>query len=149
MSFWLLRMQPDADRAVRPHRLHWRRLSGEALRFIAAGAANTLATFILYWVLLRFISYSMAYTAAFVAGIVFSYALNALFVFKARPGIRTALAFPLVYLAQYVAGLAILWAWSSPLGMSPAYGVLVVAAITVPMTFLLSRTVFRKCRSRS
>jgi len=141
-------MQPDADHTARMHRLHWRRLSGEALRFLVVGATNTLATFLLYWVLLRFIPYSMAYTAAFVAGIVLSYALNALFVFKVRPGIRSALAFPLVYLAQYVAGLAILWTWTSLLGMPPAYGVLVVAAITVPMTFLLSRTVFRKYRGR-
>lgn len=137
-------MQPDTDRAVRQHRLYWRRLSGEALRFIAAGAANTLATFILYWVLLRFVSYPIAYTASFVAGVALSYALNALFVFKVKPRIRSALVFPLVYVAQYLLGLAVLWLWSSILGMPPDYGVLVVAATSVPITFVLSSCILGK-----
>lgn len=144
MRSWQPWMQPGTDRAVRTHRSHWRHLSGEALRFLVVGAINTLATFILYWVLLRFISYPMAYTASFVAGIALSYALNALFVFRVRPGIRSALAFPLVYLAQYLIGLAVLWLWSSVLGMPPAYGVLLVAAVSVPITFVLSRYVLGK-----
>lgn len=146
MSFWQPSMQPNIDRTMSAQRCHWCRLSGEALRFLVGGAINTLATFILYWVLLRFVSYPMAYTLSFVTGIGLSYALNALFVFRVRPAVRSALAFPLVYLAQYLVGFAVLWLWASVLEMPPAYGVLAVVAVSLPITFVLSRYVLEKLK---
>ena len=137
-------MPPDTDPVVHMTRPHWRQLSVEALRFLAVGATNTLATFVLYWLLLRIIAYPLAYTASFIAGIGISYLLNTLLVFNTKPGIRSALAFPLVYLAQYLVGLVVLLIFSSRLVLPSAHGVLVVAAITLPMTFLLSRFVLRR-----
>lgn len=126
-----------------PHS-RWLHLSSEALRFLVVGAANTLTTFVIYWSLLRVATYSLAYTISFIVGIGLSYLLNNLFVFRTKPSVRSALAFPLVYLAQYLVGLAVLWLWVSQFKMPPAYGVLVVAVVTVPITFLLSRFVLRR-----
>ena len=39
------------------------------LRFLVSGAANTLASYALYLLLLRFISYLWAYSLAYAAGI--------------------------------------------------------------------------------
>lgn len=119
------------------------RLAAESLRFIAAGAANTAITFALYWLLLPVLGYARAYTAAFVLGIVIAFVLNARWVFLVKPSRRAATAFPLVYVAQWLAGLGILWLWSDVFGLPARWGVLAVVAITIPMTFLLSRFTLR------
>lgn len=122
----------------------WERLRGQALRFLLAGGINTLATLGLYWLLLPAIGYGPAYTVSFVAGIAISYLLNVRFVFRVAASPRSAVLFPGVYAVQYCVGLAVLWLWSSVLGLSPAYGVIASIAVTVPLTFILARLVLKR-----
>lgn len=122
----------------------WNRLRDQVLRFLLAGGFNTLLTLGLYWLLLPVIGYGPAYTISFVAGIVISYVLNARFVFRVAASQRSAILFPGVYAVQYCAGLAVLWLWSSVLGLSPAYGVVASIAVTVPITFVLARLVLKR-----
>ena len=119
-----------------------RRIATQGMRFIASGAANTLVTFAIYWLLLQVTGYQVAYTISYLSGIVIAYLLGSVFVFRTRPGMATALRFPLVYAVQYLLGLAVLWAWTGLLGLPAAWGVLAVTAVTLPVTFLLSRHVF-------
>lgn len=119
-------------------------IKAEAIRFLLAGGINTLATLAIYWSLLPLAGYGPAYTAAYLAGLAISYLLNVAFVFQVRATARSALAFPLVYAAQYGAGLGILWLWSDVMHMAPAYGVIASIGLTVPLTFLMLRFVLRR-----
>lgn len=111
----------------------------EGWRYLLAGALNTALTFILYWLLLPALGYPPAYTVSFVAGIVMAYVLQSRFVFRTRPAVRSALLFPLVYLVHYLVGLGVLAAWAELLQLPPRHGVFAAAAVSFPVTFVLSR----------
>jgi putative flippase GtrA len=114
-------------------------IAGEFSRFLIAGAINTATTYALYLVLLGSAAYLFAYSLAYVAGIVVSYFLNALFVFRTKPAVNTALRFPLVYVAQYLLGAAVLWICVERLGVRRELGLAFSIAVTVPITYAASR----------
>jgi putative flippase GtrA len=115
----------------------------EALRFIIAGAANTVATYGVYLALLPLFNYAVAYSIAFVAGIVLSYLLNTRFVFRVTGSMRRFAVYPLVYVAQYLAGLGVLQAAVALFNVPENLALLASIAVTVPLTFLLSRLVLK------
>lgn len=111
-------------------------------RFIISGAINTGITYLLYLGFLQIAGYSIAYTAAFVLGVFISYGLNALFVFRAKMAIRSMIRFPAVYLAQYVLGLVLMAALIEFVGVAAWIAPMFVILVTVPLTFILARTIF-------
>jgi len=115
----------------------------EGGRFLVAGAINTACTFALYWLMLPAIGYAPAYTIAFIAGIVMSYFLHSLFVFRTGTSVRSAVLFPSVYIVQYLIGLLVLWGWTDLLGLPAEYGVFATVAISLPVMFLLSKSILR------
>ena len=116
------------------------------VRYVLAGVLNTGATYALFYALLYVLPYAKAYTVAFVAGIGLSYALNARFVFAAPIRLASALAWPLVYLVQYLVGLAVLALLVERFGIAPAAAAIVAIIVTVPLTFFLSRRTFAGTR---
>jgi putative flippase GtrA len=114
-------------------------IAGEFSRFLIAGAINTATTYALYLVLLDSAAYLFAYSLAYVAGIVVSYFLNAFFVFRTKPAVNTALRFPLVYVAQYLLGGAVLWICVERLGVRREFGLAFSIAVTIPITYAASR----------
>lgn len=113
------------------------------LRFLVSGGANTAATYLLYLALLQLLPYWLSYAVAFVAGIALAYVLNRLFVFGAPRSERKAALLPLVYLVQYLVGAAIVYGWVDMLGLHAALAPAASIAITIPLTFLASRWLFR------
>lgn len=118
-------------------------VSRAVLRFIASGAFNTLVTYLVYLALLAVLPYRWSYTAAYALGIVLAYFLYRHFVF-AREAVRYGpLWVALIYLLQYLLGLALVDVWvrllHAPAVLAPAFAVLV----SLPLTFLLNRRVFR------
>jgi putative flippase GtrA len=114
-------------------------IAGEFSRFLIAGAINTVTTYALYLVLLDSAAYLFAYSLAYVAGIVVSYFLNAFFVFRTKPAVNSALRFPLVYVAQYLLGGAVLWICVERLGVRREFGLAFSIAVTIPITYAASR----------
>jgi len=112
------------------------------LRFLISGGVNTAATYAVYLVLLQFIEYKVAYTIAYVFGIVLAFVINRLFVFRTHRGWRSMVLFPFVYLAQYLVSLGVVWVWVERLHLWKEAAPLVAIVITIPMTFVLSRFVF-------
>ncbi|WP_166923217.1 GtrA family protein [Xanthomonas sp. 60] len=112
------------------------------LRFLASGAANTACTYVLYLALLRFVDYRISYTTSYLAGIVLAYVLNRFFVFRSSKGWRSVALFPLVYAAQYIAGILITSFWVEAADLPRELAPLAAIFITIPMTFLMSRLVF-------
>ena len=84
---------------------------GRFVRFLLSGVFNTATTYGLYPVLLRFVLYRTSYSLAYIIGVVLSYFLNRVFVFRSNRGLSTAALFPVVYLIQYLAGLSVVPLW--------------------------------------
>jgi len=108
-------------------------------RFVVGGLLNTGGTFILYWLLLRVLDYQIAYAISFCTGILLSYLINTRLVFRSRHTLLKLALFPLIYLASYLVGAAVLHVAVARFGISPQLGPLVSICATLPLTYVLSK----------
>lgn len=111
------------------------------MRFVVAGALNTALTYGLFLLTEPMLGHFTAYTLVYILGIALSYLLNARFVFRTAPSWRTAMAFPLVYIAQYLWGLGVLHVLVDRLRWSGAAAMLAVIGSGVLLTYALTRWV--------
>src|SRR4051812_22417249 len=109
--------------------------SHELLRFVVFGAINTGLTCLLFLAFCSVMPAPAAYTVTYACGIGLSYALNALFVFQTDMSLRTALRFPLVYVVQYLFGLAVISVLTGWLQIPNAAAMVVVVVSSIPLTF--------------
>ncbi len=116
---------------------------GSFARFITAGTANTLATYLLYIVLALILPYPIAYTCAYMAGIGLSYYLNTRFVFQTQMRLASAAGYPLVYLAQYLLGILLLGLLVERIGINRFFAPVIVIVASIPFTYVLSRLIIR------
>jgi putative flippase GtrA len=114
------------------------------VRFLLTGGLNTALTYILYLALLSFLPYIWSYSISYVCGIFLAFMLSRFFVFKEHQGLKSALLFPFVYLAQYILGVFVVWLWVKQLSLPESLAPLAAIALTLPLTFALSRLVFVK-----
>jgi putative flippase GtrA len=117
-------------------------------RFLLSGAFNTAVTYALYLGLLAVFPYWFSYSAAYASGILLAYFLSRNFVFGRSPSGTRLLAFPLVYVVQYLLGLTLAYLWVDVLRMPAAFAPLAALLVTLPVTFLLTRWVFHGGESR-
>lgn len=115
-------------------------------RFGAGGMLNTALTYGIYLVLHLFLGYQVSYLLAYVSGIVFSYFFNTLVVFRTQLSLKRFLAFPSVYLVQYVASALLLGVLVEKFGISKSIAPLIIIFILIPLTYLLSKTVLTQSR---
>lgn len=120
----------------------------EFLRFLVVGAANTALGYALYLLFSLVFDYRIAYTLAFALGIALSYFLSAIFVFQAKVAWRSLMAFPSVYLVQYLVGLALIWLIVAFTWVPKTFAPLVAIPFTIPLTFLASRFIIKGRRPR-
>jgi putative flippase GtrA len=116
-----------------------RSLIDQGGRFLLVGAANTLLSFALFWLLLRWLTPQPAYAIAFAAGIVFAYVANSLLVFDAALRWTRLGAYPLIYLAQYGVNAVLLQVGTGLLGWPPPLALAAALCVTVPLSFVLNR----------
>lgn len=119
-------------------------LSGQGLRFLVVGGINSAATYLLYLLLLLALPYAWAYTLSYGAGILLSFVLNSLFVFRVPLRLRKLVPFPFVYLLQYALGIGVLALAVGRLGLDARLGPLAVLLVTVPVSFVMMRWVLRE-----
>jgi putative flippase GtrA len=115
----------------------------EAMRFLIAGVTNTSATYVIYLTLLPMLSYTAAYTIAYVIGIALAYALNTWFVFRVPRNVRGMLLFPLVYIVQYLIGVGTLNIAAHAFGVPQKFALLPSLAVSIPVTYIISRYVLK------
>lgn len=108
------------------------------LRFLCAGGFNTVISFGLYVILLRFFSYIVAYTISYFFGIVISYFVSVRFVFRGKGGLLKFLFYPLIYGLQYVVGVLLLSYIVRGWGVPDTWAPLFVVVLTLPMTYVLT-----------
>jgi len=121
-----------------------RHVTPQFLRFLVTGTLNTAASYGVYFLLLQVMPYLAAYTVAYVFGIALSYVLMTRFVFRAPAKLATAVRFPLVYVAQYVLGSAIVYALVEHARVPAWLAAAVAMVVVVPTTFVMARLVFRR-----
>lgn len=119
-------------------------LHSEFFRFLLVGVSNTLVAYVVFLLLLPFLPYLYAYTLSYCVGVVNSYFMNVLFVFKKKISLHSFLKFPFVYVVQYFLGASIMWLLVGKLAVSPVWAYGVVIVVTVPVTFVASRFVLKK-----
>jgi len=112
-------------------------------RFLIAGAINTVASYAIFLLLLGFMPYLAAYTISYVIGVAISYVLLTSFVFATPRRVGTALRFPLVYVAQYLIGSAVIVLLVEAWNVRAPIAAIVAIFATIPVSFLLSRTILR------
>jgi putative flippase GtrA len=113
-------------------------------RFVIAGAVNTVVTYLLYLALLPFMPYLWAYVLTYAVGIALGYVLNAVWVFRGRPSLRTASAYPLLYLLNLALGIALLACLVELLRVPREWAPIIVIAVSLPIMFLLNRMLFQR-----
>ena len=114
-----------------------------ALRFLIGGASNTVITYIIYLILLQFISYKLSYSITYILGIALGYLINAIWVFQRKPSKKTALIYPFIYIFQYLLGIGLLIALVERLSIDQRLAPVIVILITLPLMFLMTRVLFR------
>lgn len=119
-------------------------ISPKVLRFLGAGAGNTVVTYLLYLGLIRVINYNIAYAICYVVGIVFSYWLNLRFVFKTSGSLTKFVLYPVVYLMQFLFGILILNLIVQQLHMPKEYAPIAIIFLTLPVTYLLSKAILEQ-----
>lgn len=141
-------MVPEAKtesvQAAKHQQPGYRRIAGEFMRFLIMGGANTLLAYAVFLLLLHWMRYEIAYAIGYGCGIVLAYALSAVFVFRKPLSRRSAIRFPLVYVAQFLVSLGLLRLAVEVFRMPEwiAFGFAVI--LTIPVTFLLTRWILHK-----
>ena len=112
-------------------------------RFLIAGGVNTALTYFLYLGLLLLIPYSWAYSLTYIAGIGLGYLLNARWVFKRQPNLRTATSYPLTYIINYLVGMTLLWLLVELVNVPEEIAPLIVVAMSVPFVYAFTWFIFQ------
>jgi putative flippase GtrA len=114
------------------------------LRFLFFALINTGFTYLVYLLCLELFPYLVAYTISYLSGILVSYLLNSVFVFKTPLHWKKALQFPLVYLVQYLLGSVLISISVEVLGIQETMAALLNVVILLPISFILSRFILTK-----
>jgi putative flippase GtrA len=111
--------------------------------FLAGGFFNTLLTYAIYLLLNMYVSYQKSYVIAYITGIIFSYLFNAQVVFNVKKSWKGLMAYPLVYVFQYILAALMLSIMVEKLGIPKEIAPLLIVALLLPVTYLLSKTILK------
>lgn len=115
----------------------------EVNSFLIVGFVNTVLTYLIYLSILTFFTCEVSYSISFVLGVILSYTLNTQFVFKESFKFSTFLLFPLVYVVQYMLGIALLNILVKIVGIQEMFAPLGVIVLSMPVTFFLTRFILK------
>lgn len=116
------------------------------IRFIVVGCINTFSGYGVYLLLNIYFSYTFAFSIGYLVGLITSYFLSANWVFEAGTSIKSFVLFPLVYLVQYVISFVLLKFLIEKMHMHESLAPLLVTGLTIPITFLSSKLLFKLTR---
>jgi len=119
------------------------REAAQVLRFIAAGAANTLVSVIVYQASLFAIGYTLAYVIAYVAGLLFAWYAYSRHVFRTPLSATRLAAFAAFYVAGLAAGAGLNAAFIEWLGLQPRLAIFATVAAMLPVNYAGSRWCLR------
>ena len=116
-------------------------LKNRFLKFIGAGVINTIASYLVYLLLVLFLNYQISYAIAFVFGIILSFILNTKYVFEVKQTLNKFVLFPFVYLVQYLLGAFMMNYIIEIIEVNKFLAPLVVTVCLLPVSYLLSKKI--------
>jgi putative flippase GtrA len=123
--------------------------SHSAIRFVLAGGINTFSTYLIYCGLVQLIEYRVAYTVSFVIGLLLGYFINTWWVFKKRPVMKSAIAYPLAVIVQYLLGIGLLSVLVELGGVGKRMAPIVVALLMFPIMYIVMKLIFSRSASKN
>lgn len=116
---------------------------GEVVRFGMVGVAATLLQYAIYWVLLHWISPSVALTIGYIISFFFNFWASTRFTFRVKASAKRGAGFALSHVVNYVLQLATLnfFIW---VGVNSEWAPIPMFCICVPVNFLLVRFFLKK-----
>lgn len=111
-------------------------------RFLLSGVCNTVASYLVYALLLQIMAYRWAYSGSFAFGVALAYGLQRYFVFGRSGGKFGPLWVLLIYLVQYALGIVLVTLWVKGFGLPQLLAPAFVIVLTLPWTYLANRRVF-------
>lgn len=115
----------------------------EFAKFVVIRGICAALSYVAYLVALAWFSYKVAYVASYVFGIGIAYYTSAVLVFREPLSRKSALLFPLVYVIQFILGYYLIKFAVETIHIPEWLGLAFSVAITLPLTFLMSRWVVR------
>jgi putative flippase GtrA len=106
------------------------------LRFVIVGAANTVWTGLLILAIAHWLDIAVAYTIAFVCGLIFTTMSSGVFVFRSRLTPRAVRRFVSWYLCVYLVGVTMAHLAGDQWHVSHLLATAAVLAVTAPLNFL-------------
>lgn len=116
-------------------------LKNRFLKFIGAGVINTIASYLLYVIVVLFLSYQVSYAISFIFGIILSFILNTKYVFEVKQTLKKFVLFPFVYLVQYLLGAFMMNYIIEIIEVNKFLAPLVVTVCLLPVSYLLSKKI--------
>jgi len=114
------------------------------IKFVIVGVINTLNYSIVYTILLNSIDYLMAHIFAFLFSAFCSYFLTTYFTFSQKATWETFLRFPLTFLPNFIISSLGVFILVDQFGFSKQYTSIVLMLAIIPVTFLVSKVIFKE-----
>ncbi|HII1292192.1 TPA: flippase GtxA [Staphylococcus aureus] len=117
----------------------------EILKFIIVGGINTLNYYVVYLLLLKLlhIEYMISHITGFLVAFVISYYLNCYFVYRVKPTWRKFISFPITQIVNVSLQTVLLYVFVSWLNLPAEIAPFAGLAITIPITFVLSKWILK------
>lgn len=112
-------------------------------RFISVGAINAAASYILYLLLLNFVSCSVAYIFSYISGIILSSVLNLNYVFHKNKTIKNIILISGTYTLLLLVNLTLL-NYLVKQGLNPIISPLLILIFTFPLAYLSQKKILSK-----
>lgn len=115
----------------------------EALRFVVVGVLATLLQYVIYWLLLRLISPSLALTIGYAVSFVFNFVASTRYTFKVKASAKRGAGFALSHVVNYLLQMITLnfFIW---IGVGEQWAPIPMFCICVPVNFVLVRFFLKK-----
>ena len=118
------------------------RTSSQVLRFLLVGSVNTVLTGALFLALSSVTTPELAYTVAFVVGVVFAVMVTPRLVFRARASRSQRVRYAGWYLSVYVLGLGVVYVLHDRFSVGTAVIAVITFVLTAGLSFLGARFLF-------
>ena len=117
--------------------------TGQFLRFLIVGVVNTIVGCAVYLFFVQYMSHTLAYGIAFVIAIICAAPLHARVTFGVTLRRHSFALSALFYFISYLVNAGVLELTVRGFGVDKRLAILVIVAVSIPMTYIVNRLIFR------
>ena len=123
--------------------LHESSNKNELLKFCITGGVSTITMYVCYYVLLKYLGTSIAFTLSYIVAFVINYILTTTFTFNVRATSKNGIGFVVSNVINYILSLAFLHLFIF-MGVSKTLAPIPMYAVCIPINFLIVRFVMKR-----